>query len=219
MKKQHRSTPGRPRDTAKHAAILKAAQYLFIQHGYEGTSMDAIASTAGVSKLTIYNHFSDKENLFSATITCKCAEITPDFSRIPANEDLPDHLGELARYCYQLINTSDSIALHRLMISQSDRNPALASQLYRECMENSIRQLAERLGRLHEAGMLWIEDSLQAAGHFTSLICGNHTLQQLTGLRDTPDHPAIDRHIQSAVQVFIRAYAAESPEKHNATAP
>lgn len=206
MHKSHRSTPGRPRDAAKHAAILQAAQCLFIQHGYTGTSMDAIASTAGVSKLTVYNHFRDKETLFSATITSKCAEMAADFSQVPVSPDLADQLGGLARYLYQLTSTSDSIALHRLMISQAGRHPSIALRVYRECIEQSMQQLAGRLARLHEAGLLLIEDSLQAASHFTCLVRGQHSLQQLAGLPDARDASSIDQHIQAAVQVFMRAY-------------
>ena len=58
------STPaarGRPKDPAKRAAILDAAEKLFLSQGFTGTSMDAVAKEAGVSKLTVYSHFSDKE--------------------------------------------------------------------------------------------------------------------------------------------------------------
>ena len=51
--------PGRPKDQAKRLAILEAAKTLFMRNGYEGSSMDAIAAEAGVSKLTVYNHFTD----------------------------------------------------------------------------------------------------------------------------------------------------------------
>src|SRR5690348_17437726 len=64
--------PGRPKDLEKRAAILEAAKRLFPQHGFEGTSMDAVAAEAGVSKLTVYSHFGGKEALFIETVRCKC---------------------------------------------------------------------------------------------------------------------------------------------------
>ncbi|HET6586161.1 MAG TPA: helix-turn-helix domain-containing protein, partial [Oleiagrimonas sp.] len=48
----------------KRAAILAASIDLFTRQGFEGTSMDAVATAAGVSKLTVYSHFGDKDNLF-----------------------------------------------------------------------------------------------------------------------------------------------------------
>ena len=64
--------PGRPKDLEKRAAILAAAKRLFPLSGFEGTSMDAIAAEAGVSKLTVYSHFTDKETLFVAAIRARC---------------------------------------------------------------------------------------------------------------------------------------------------
>ncbi|MEO1488476.1 MAG: helix-turn-helix domain-containing protein, partial [Pseudomonadota bacterium] len=52
--------PGRPSDQAKRDAIVEAASDLFFEHGFAATSIEQIASLAGVSKVTIYNHFGDK---------------------------------------------------------------------------------------------------------------------------------------------------------------
>src|SRR6478609_2703972 len=70
-------SPGRPKDIAKRAAILEAAMALFPARGYEGTSVEAIAQAANVSKLTVYSHFADKEALFGAAVTECCAQMLP----------------------------------------------------------------------------------------------------------------------------------------------
>ena len=41
---------------------------MFTQHGFDGVSMDQIAAEAGVSKLTVYSHFGDKDALFVAAV-------------------------------------------------------------------------------------------------------------------------------------------------------
>ncbi len=69
--------PGRPKDLGKRAAILQAAKSLFVEQGYAGVSMDGIAALAGVSKLTVYSHFGDKETLFSEAIRVQCEEMMP----------------------------------------------------------------------------------------------------------------------------------------------
>ncbi|WP_131770844.1 TetR/AcrR family transcriptional regulator, partial [Candidatus Protofrankia californiensis] len=48
----------------KREAILAAAFEVFARKGYEGASVDLIASEAGVAKPTLYNHLGSKENLF-----------------------------------------------------------------------------------------------------------------------------------------------------------
>ena len=49
----------------KREAIVQAAISEFRSNGFDITSMDKIAATAGVSKRTVYNHFASKEELFA----------------------------------------------------------------------------------------------------------------------------------------------------------
>ncbi|GLH95429.1 TetR/AcrR family transcriptional regulator [Phytohabitans aurantiacus] len=62
-----RHTPTGQRAERKRHAIVDAARDIFIRHGYE-VGVDTIAAEAGVSKVTIYNHFGSKEALFIAVI-------------------------------------------------------------------------------------------------------------------------------------------------------
>src|SRR4051794_11294122 len=60
---------GRPPSAAKRSAILAAATESFLTHGYTRTTLDDVAAAAGVSKQTVYSHFTDKETLFLAVLT------------------------------------------------------------------------------------------------------------------------------------------------------
>src|SRR6266571_636471 len=69
MKEKHMGEPELPpRSQAKREAIHVAAQELFTRQGFEGTSMDAIAEAAHVSKQTLYRYYENKEALFVATL-------------------------------------------------------------------------------------------------------------------------------------------------------
>ena len=59
----------------KPERILKAAGELFARYGFRRTSMDLVATEAGVAKPTIYTHFADKEALFRAVIEALCDSI------------------------------------------------------------------------------------------------------------------------------------------------
>src|SRR6266581_146211 len=50
---------------ASKGAIREAAAALFLEKGYQGTSMDDVAGAAQISKQTIYTHFANKEELFA----------------------------------------------------------------------------------------------------------------------------------------------------------
>ena len=59
---------GRPKDLEKRQRILEAAKNIFLKQGYHHAVMNQIAQMAGVTKLTVYNHFQDKANLFVCAI-------------------------------------------------------------------------------------------------------------------------------------------------------
>lgn len=57
------STPGRPRDPAKDAAVIRATRELLVEVGYQGTTVLAIARRACVGAPTIYRRWPTKESL------------------------------------------------------------------------------------------------------------------------------------------------------------
>ena len=104
------SGPGRPKDPAKRRAILEAAKSLFLRNGYDGSSMDAIAAEAGVSKLTVYSHFTDKETLFSAAVKAKCEEQLPELLfELPAGAPIEAVLLNIGRGFHALISSRESV--------------------------------------------------------------------------------------------------------------
>jgi AcrR family transcriptional regulator len=80
----------RPRSPEAHDKVLRAALDLFGERGIDATSMDAIAQASGVSKATIYNHWSDKE-----TLLLEVMEMIHGLDREPENVDSGDILRDL----------------------------------------------------------------------------------------------------------------------------
>ena len=106
--------PGRPKDLEKRQAILDAAKRLFPQHGFDGISMEAIAAEAGVSKLTIYSHYGDKDALFRATITAKCEEMLPPALFLaPPKSSIRRQLSSISRAASGLITSAEASGLAR----------------------------------------------------------------------------------------------------------
>src|SRR5579859_5012988 len=65
MKETAARRPRRAGRLASKGAIREAAAALFLEKGYQGTSMDDVAAAAQISKQTIYTHFASKEELFA----------------------------------------------------------------------------------------------------------------------------------------------------------
>jgi AcrR family transcriptional regulator len=63
-----RPSPGRPRDSALDAQLLRAAIELFLEHGLEGANFDQISKRTGVARATIYRRWRSREALLTAAL-------------------------------------------------------------------------------------------------------------------------------------------------------
>ncbi|MDE2407112.1 MAG: TetR/AcrR family transcriptional regulator [Xanthomonadaceae bacterium] len=201
------ASPGRPKDLAKRAAILDAAKCLFVQHGFNGVSMDQIAAEAGVSKLTVYSHFGDKDRLFAEAVRAHCEQGMPTRLFEPAPEvPLRERLTEIGAAFFAMIMTPEAIAGHRILCSPeiaTSHMPAIFWEAGPQQVQNGFTALLER--RI-AAGELEIDAPERAASHFFTLIKGEPHAQAVFGYccSGHPDTPPV--HIASVVELFLRAY-------------
>lgn len=200
--------PGRPKDLEKRAAILDAAKRLFPQHGFDGTSMDTIAAEAGVSKLTVYSHFTDKETLFVAAIRARCTDQVPDaLFDVDVKGPVRRQLEAIAHAFLGLIMSPEAISLNRVLTASSATSPKLA-QLFWEAGPLRMRQSFEAfLRREVEAGQLEIADIERAASQFFSLLKGELHARVLCGCAQSATPEVVDEHVRANVDMFLRAYA------------
>ncbi|MFG0584633.1 Biofilm operon icaADBC HTH-type negative transcriptional regulator IcaR [Pseudomonas sp. THAF187a] len=204
------SGPGRPKDPAKRRAILDAAKNLFLRNGYDGSSMDTIAAEAGVSKLTVYSHFTDKETLFSAAIKAKCEEQLPELLfELPDDVPLESQLLGIARGFLALINSSESVEMHRMMVSLASQGSKLSRMFYEAGPQRVQEEMELLLRKASERGLLQLDDPHRAADHFFSLLKGGAHFRLLIGCGDPLQGAAAEHHVQDSVQLFLRAYRAD----------
>ena len=211
MQKNVIKTKGRPKDPEKRATIMEAAGKLFLEQGYEGTSLDAIAARAGVSKLTVYSHFNDKAGLFTCLVTCKCKEYATGNS-LDELQQLPTELAltRLADNYMKLILNPDVLAFHRLMITDAGDNRELTALFYDSGPKVAIEDLAGFLAEFTRVGKLRIEDCWRAADHFLSMLRGYIYWRALLNIETQPKPLQLRKHLNDCVAVFMRAYATEN---------
>lgn len=210
-KKLRPSGPGRPKDPAKRQAILHAAQALFLRNGYEGTSMEAIAGEAEVSKLTVYSHFSDKDTLYAAAIRNVCESQMPQlFFEHPAETDIRILLQRIGDAFCLLINGPESLALHRLLVRMAGQDAKLAQLFYEAGPQRVCEGMVQVLQRAVGRGELEIETPINAARHFFCLLKGDHNFRLLIGHEQSMN--AVDRqqHVAEVVDIFLRIYGTHS---------
>ncbi|TCV92157.1 TetR family transcriptional regulator [Luteibacter rhizovicinus] len=204
--------PGRPKDMEKRAAILEAAKALFTQGGFAGTSMDAVAAAASVSKLTVYSHFGDKDNLFREVIRSHVQDRLPDdlFSA-PPGTDIRATLTGIARRHSAMETNSESVGTFRAILSdcQQGGNPRFGRLLWEEGPARMHALLQRLIQGAVEAGQLEIADVPRATTQFLSLLKGDLVLRRLFGCEDCVVQFAdeVTSNAMAAVDMFLRAYA------------
>src|SRR5689334_24207758 len=87
----------RPGRLASSGPIREAAATLFLERGYQGTSMDDVAAAAQVSKQTIYTHFANKQQLFADLVLGNADRVEGFISRLSVGADLEEDLTRIAR--------------------------------------------------------------------------------------------------------------------------
>ncbi|VVP58492.1 HTH-type transcriptional regulator RutR [Pseudomonas fluorescens] len=136
----------------KRAAIIQAAIAEFRANGFDITSMDKIAATAGVSKRTVYNHFPSKEELFAEILNQLWARLTaePETSYRP---DLPlrEQMRRMLMAKLQMMSDNNFLDLARVAIAATIHSPERA------------QNMVARMGEREESLTLWIR-AAQADG-------------------------------------------------------
>ncbi|MGC9524671.1 MAG: TetR/AcrR family transcriptional regulator [Limnospira sp.] len=129
----------------KAEQILQGAIREFLAHGFAATSMDRVAKAAGVSKTTLYNHFGDKENLFSA-LTEYLGEQRIFYLPIHRPSEPGAFIREWATAVLnQMLSDSELLCFVRLIIGESGRFPGLAQTFLRNIAKPAIQRLTRDL--------------------------------------------------------------------------
>lgn len=205
--------PGRPKDLGKRAAILDVAKRYFTQHGFDGVSMDQIAAEAGVSKLTVYSHFGDKESLFSAAIRAKCEEQMPPALFLQGLEgSLREQLKAIGHAFFALVTSEEAIAMHRMMMLPGTGDSHVR-ELYWQAGPKQVKDAFGEFLRAREGrGELRVPDIERAASQFLCLLKGEMHIQLLCGMCCQPMIEDVDAHIAATVDLFLRAHAVSEAD-------
>ncbi len=164
----------------KRAAIVQAAVAEFRARGFEATSMDQVATTAEVSKRTLYNHFASKEALF-AQILRQLWDRSAARMDLAYRPDLPlaPQLSALLLQKVALVSGADFIDLARVALTATLHSPQRAQDMLERLAqkENALLtwvRAAQQDGRLKPA------DPLQVVQQMESLVKGSAFWPQVT---------------------------------------
>jgi len=170
-------TPSEPPERSsdrRHREIREAAIGIFLASGYDGATMEDIAVRAGVSKQTVYKHFTDKQNLFAdivlSTTDDMDALVGLIADRLSNTSDPTKDLEHLAEMFLNALMEPRVLRLRRLVISSADRFPEIATAWYEKGFERALRALATSFQALADRQLLAVDDPAIAAEHFVGML-------------------------------------------------
>lgn len=202
------TAPPPGRDSKKARQIHDAAARLFLEHGYGVTSMDAVAREAGVSKATLYAHYSSKAQLFAEMIEAECRQRSELLNLSVADPMNPrETLRHFGREFLSIVLSPEGLAIHRIVIAETPRFPELGRAFYDAGPRRMLDALAGYLRSATERGTLDVPEPRMAAGHFISLVRSDMYLRRQLMVDDGGEADDVDRALEAAVTVILRAYA------------
>jgi AcrR family transcriptional regulator len=189
--------------------ILATARQLFLEHGYDMSSMDQIARQSGVSKATLYVYFQSKEVLLLALVEDELRATDPGPMWEPAPEplDVVATLRSIAEKFTALFLTDRGFALHRLITAQATRFPEIGHAFYEAGPKKVHAEVGGFLETANAAGLLSVPDVDLAVVQFLSLVRGDLPLNWALSL-DPPSREKVDAQIEGGIRVFMSAYGS-----------
>lgn len=193
----------------KHLDIIHAAIQEFQAKGYAGTSMDAIAARAGVSKRTVYNHFTSKEGLFQGVVLALWNEAvgTQVYDYRP-DKPLADQLKAIAQREIDFLKAPSRCALARVIVAECIRSPELGKRIYQE-VERSEAGIFIWIKQAVADGRLSAPDPVMAAYLFSSMIEGMAFWPLVVGGQPVLSEPKRGILVDTVVGMFLGQFGRE----------
>jgi AcrR family transcriptional regulator len=199
--------PRRPSPTSEE--FLKKALEMFLEKGFDGTTMEAVTGAAGIAKRTVYLRYGDKKSLFRAAVTRAIEEwIVPIESlRAVETEQLDETLLAIGQILVDNILSPAGLRLMRITNAESGRMPDMGEYFIHEGSDRTIAYLADLFERQlgQDSGF---SSAVDAAEAFLHLVVGGPSNAAAWGV--VSDKETIDRRVAYSVNLFLNGLRSQA---------
>lgn len=180
--------------------VVEVAANMFLERGFDGTSMEAVAEKAGIAKPTLYAWYRDKAELFTAVLRRLIEHFVAPLDRRQHDlegTDAETALTEIGRHVIAVAWSPGALAVSRII--KGERFPEIERLAHEEGWVAAVKGVARVLTHYVERKEISIGDPELAADMFLSLVLG-HTRRPL---RHPRTRKAMEQRVQAAVRLFL----------------
>jgi AcrR family transcriptional regulator len=200
------------RTQKKREQIRAAAQRLFLQHGFVGTSTDAIMAEAGIaSKETLYRYYPNKEELFADVLRHLTLEnpanrwLMDSTLSVHSSQELRTLLISVAQELATIMLQPDYLAVIRLLMADLPRFPQLGELFRTTVPERAMEYLSTLLTKARTEGIVSADADLEAVVRmFIGSLLTYALFSGLFRVGETPQMPEPER-LAAIVDVLMKA--------------
>lgn len=199
--------------------MLEVARQEFLDRGYAGATMEAVARAARISKNSLYKAYGSKEGLYASVVSDWVLRgrdsMRPHLEVLERAPDIHEGLQRLARVLQRAVLSPSVLQMRTLVATEAARAPEVASSYVAQSWDANLRALAMTFAELMRRGSLGSGDPSVAAEQFTWLALGAPLNRlTLTGNAETYPLHTLDRIAHEAVDTFLARFplpAREAP--------
>ncbi len=173
--------------------------------------METVASRAGVSKVTVYRYFPDRQALLEAGVLAEMERIEAAQRTSPApsghDADLAVRLQQFGTGLMQFLACANAVAFYASLAGELSRHPDLARRFWDAGPGRTRHNLVQLIIQANQNGELHVPDVELAAEQLFGLWQGFTNLQYALGI---PDTTGLDRRVEAGVQMFLDIYGPRS---------
>jgi TetR/AcrR family transcriptional repressor of mexJK operon len=195
--------PTREQAEARHEELLDAALDLFLEHGFELTTIEMVAARVSMTRRTVYARYAEKAALFNAAVQRAIErQIVPQDVLAGFDQgDLAATLEAVARLRIGQVMTPNGLRLQRIINTESYRFPEIFTANFEQSAKPVLDFVAGLLDRAIATGQISPTDSGAAASAFMSMVVGGQVRAIVSGRGPAPAE--LDRRITFTVRLLL----------------
>jgi AcrR family transcriptional regulator len=208
--------PTREQAEARHEELLDAALDLFLEHGFELTTIEMVAARVNMTRRTVYARYAEKAALFRTAVQRAIERqiVPPDVLAGFDQGDLAATLESVARLRIGQVMTPNGLRLQRIINTESYRFPEIFTANLEQSAQPVMDFVAGVLDRAVAAGQIAATDTGAAASAFMSMVVGGQVRAIVSGRE--PARAELDRKVNFTVRLLLDGLRPRGDDREEA---